>query len=239
MLEMTLCGGGTIVLEGPESRALQRVLAGCYLLEVENHRSVRTADARAGAWVLIGSQPLSSRVRALRAAGFKAWLCVVETASFKTEGEANLLDAGADCFWSEPVDPITVAARLRALLRHKSGTYAGDVVARADLRESERLLLVGENAYVMSPRELTVLKYLRDRAGRWVPRHQLLRDLFGAQKGHDPSIVRTHLSNIKKKLRGDQWILRTDRVAGVMFVASDAESGSPESKNGARPLHPG
>lgn len=220
MVEVRLCWGVAIVLEGVESPALRRVLAACQLLGVESQHGAPTADPRcAGVWVIIGGLRLSSRVRLLRAAGFTGWLCVVETVSFKSEGEVNLLDAGADCYHSEPVEPIILAARLRALLRHGSGGYAALGNAPARLRESERLLLVGENTYVLSPRELTLLKYLCDRAGSWVTRDQLLRDVFGAQTGHDPSIVRTHLSNIKKKLRSDQWVLRTDRVAGVMFVA--------------------
>lgn len=219
MVEVRLCGGTMIALEGPESPALRRVLAACQLLGVESQRATLTTDLRsAAALVLIDHERLSSRVRTIRAAGFTGWLCVVETLSFKAEGEAHLLDAGADCYTSEPFDPTNLAARLRALLRHGSGSYAANGGAPAHLCESERLLLVGENKYVMSPRELTLLKYLCDRAGTWVTRHQLLRDVFGAQTGHDPSIVRTHLSNIKKKLRGDDWILRTDRVAGVMFV---------------------
>lgn len=238
MIEVTTGGGEAIVLEGDESPTLRRVLAACQLLGVESQRSVPSADLRCAAvWVLLGGHRLSSRVRLLRASGFRGWLCVVETISFESEGEANLLDAGADGYSSEPVDPNTFAARLRALLRHGSGKYAAHGTAQAHLRESERLLLVGDNTYVMSPRELTLLKYLCDRAGSWVTRDQLLRDVFGAQKGHDPSIVRTHLSNIKKKLRSDHWILRSDRVAGVMFVAWDApaaQTDAPRQPEGAR-----
>jgi len=231
LLEVTLSGGSKIVLDGAESRTFRRMLAACHLLGVEHHRTVHAADAHAAAaWVLIGSQQLSTRVRLLRSAGFNGWLCVLETISLKSEGETNLLDAGADCYWSEPIEPTTIAARLRALLRHGLGTYARDGTTQAQLREAERLLLVGENTYVLSPRELTLLKYLHDRAGSWVTRHQLLRDLVGVHTGHDPSIVRTHLSNIKKKLRGDHWVLRTDRVAGVMFVAC-----GPESMSAGRP----
>jgi DNA-binding response OmpR family regulator len=230
LVEVTLSGGSTVVLEGAECPALRRLLAACHLLEVESHRAGCVTDVRAAeAWVLIGAQQLSARVRDLRASGFKAWLCVLETASLKSEGEANLLDAGADCYWSEPVDPLTVAARMRALLRHSSGAYTENGVSQASLLESERVLLVGGNTYVLSPREIGLLKYLRARAGTWVTRHQLLRDLFGAQTGHDPSIVRTHLANIKKKLRGDHWVLRTDRTAGVMFVACGVESPGAES----------
>lgn len=53
LVEVTLCGGSKVVLEGSELQALRRVLTACQLLGIDDQHTVRSADPRgASAWVL-------------------------------------------------------------------------------------------------------------------------------------------------------------------------------------------
>lgn len=120
------------------------------------------------------------------------------------------LPSGAEVVVDEP----HCAALLEVLAA--GGLLAG--ARRGELRDAEHALALGSITYVFSPREFEVVRYLWRYRGGWVSRGRLLRDVFGAHVSYDPSIVRMHILNIRRKLGADASVLRTDRAAGAMLA---------------------
>jgi two-component system response regulator TctD len=168
-------------------------------------------------WVLVDEPASVALVSELRAAGFRACVYVVSTTN-ATEVETKALEAGADGYSCAPIESSSLAARFRATLRNKSGKYRTTSPTKLSLRRQERVLFVGPHPYALTQRELALVDYLQIRAGQWVERDELLSALFGAQSGHDSSLLRTHIWNIRKKLGLHGELLRSDRLRGVMLV---------------------
>ena len=89
-----------------------------------------------------------------------------------------------------------------------------------ELRAATRLLVVRNKAVVRSSRELDLVRYLYERAGLWVSKEEFFREVFGTPLGYDSSLIRTHVSNIRRKLDEHAWVLRTNRELGVMLCGS-------------------
>ena len=229
---VTLLSNAEVLLEGELSRC-QDALAACQRLGIRSQRvcSIDTSSNHAFAaagpidlWLVIDARWAISRISEIRTVGFHGSIYVVGLANDGPELEAAILNAGADGYSPTGIDRDTLAARLRAMLRRESSAYLPANSTKVALRRRERLLIVGAKAYALTPREFTLLDYLRRRAGQWVPRDQLLHEVFGPQTGYDPSLARTHILRIRKKLVENSWLLRTDRLAGVMLVSAIEET---------------
>ncbi len=124
------------------------------------------------------------------------------------------LDAGADDYLVKPFDLEELAARIRALLRRKSGRagpqlehlgVALDPASRRVTREGEEVLL--------SPREFALLELLLERPGTILSRSQIEERLYGWGEEVESNAVEVHVHGLRRKL-GAQFILT---VRGVGY----------------------
>ena len=124
------------------------------------------------------------------------------------------LDAGADDYLVKPFDLEELAARIRALLRRKSGRagpqlehlgVALDPATRRVTREGEEVLL--------SPREFALLELLLERPGTILSRAQIEERLYGWGEEVESNAVEVHVHGLRRKL-GAQFILT---VRGVGY----------------------
>jgi DNA-binding response OmpR family regulator len=241
LTRVTLQTNAELLFEGTDGLCVREALAACQMLGIAAQRAihVNAAEARRSflahrheldMWILVALANATARVKELRAMGFAACVYVVDSADARSESEASVLDAGADGYSATPIEQSTLTARFRSTLRRKSGNYLARKTAKVQLQQHERVLLVGSTEYQLSPRELALIEYLQKRAGRWVRRNELTQDVFGAQNGYDSSLLRTHVLNIRKKLGTDAWLLRTDRLEGLMLaVGLEVVEGEKES----------
>jgi two-component system, OmpR family, response regulator QseB len=124
------------------------------------------------------------------------------------------LDAGADDYLIKPFDLDELAARIRALLRRKSGRPApviehlGVILDPASHRVTQRGAEVA-----LSPREFALLQLLMERPGTILSRGQLEERLYGWGEEVESNAVEVHIHGLRRKL-GAQFILN---VRGVGY----------------------
>jgi DNA-binding response OmpR family regulator len=128
---------------------------------------------------------------------------------------------------AKPLDVEALAGEVARLLASRSraaGTGALRVGEMVLDGAKQRLLLSGNAALPLTPTEFRLLHCLMVRAGDFVSAEDLLEEVWGYPRGTGgPEIVRAHVSNLRRKLRGagqDPQLLRTLPYRGYGFVAA-------------------
>jgi len=116
------------------------------------------------------------------------------------------LEAGADDYMPKPFDLRELELRVEALLRYRapaSGT-APILVGAVALDPQTGGARVGGKPLHLTPVEFSLLQYLCGHAGQVVSSERLLRDVWGYPPGTgEPSVVRMHVLNLRRKLEDD------------------------------------
>ena len=124
------------------------------------------------------------------------------------------LDAGADDYLVKPFDLDELAARIRALLRRKSGRPAPLLEHEGVVLDPAAHRVTQQGAEVaLSPRELALLQLLMERPGTILSRPQLEERLYGWGEEVESNAVEVHIHGLRRKL-GAQFILT---VRGVGY----------------------
>ncbi|MCM2411640.1 response regulator transcription factor [Streptomyces sp. RKAG290] len=154
---------------------------------------------------------------ALRAAGHEVPILML-TAKDGEYDEAEGLDTGADDYLTKPFSYVVLVARVRALLRRRSGS-ASPVVTVGALRmdTSARRVHLGEAEIVLTTKEFAVLEQLALRAGQVVSKAQILEHVWDFAYDGDPNIVEVYVSALRRKLGAAA--IRTVRGAGYRLEA--------------------
>ena len=112
--------------------------------------------------------------------------------------------SGGDDYMVKPYNLDVLSARVVALLRRQGLFGAGRIELPPlviDLR-SGRAALFGEDI-PLSPKELYLLAHLVSHAGQELSAEQLYRAVWGEPAGVYKNTVKTHIANLRKKLRLD------------------------------------
>jgi DNA-binding response OmpR family regulator len=139
------------------------------------------------------------RIRTAAITGTRSSILVV-LAAWDPQAAARLLEQAADDVVGPGVDPRELCARVQAILRRCRAERAAAADAELGLRRAERKLL----------------DYLRAHAGRIVSPQELMDHVFGGAHAPDTSLVRVHVSRLRKRL-GAETALRTVRGAGYVL----------------------
>jgi len=151
-------------------------------------------------------------LQALRGAG-SVMPVVIITARDAVTDRVSGLDSGADDYVVKPFDLAELAARIRALLRRRSGRaenriehlgVALDPAARTVTRDSEPLEL--------SAREFALLHALMEHPGRILSKAQLEDRLYGWGEEVESNVVEVYVHSLRRKLGAD--FIRTVRGVG-------------------------
>lgn len=132
--------------------------------------------------------------------------------------EAEALDTGADDFLSKPFSFVVLVARVRAVARRgsvprPSTLRVGDVVVDPATRE----VRVAEERIELTPREFSLLEALARRAPQVVTKHELLDEVWGADRDVDPNVVEVYVGYLRRKVGRD--LIETVRGAGYRVAA--------------------
>lgn len=139
---------------------------------------------------------------------------IILTARDAVSDRIQGLDAGADDYLVKPFDLDELAARIRALLRRKSGRTAPaiehlgvslDPVAHTVCRDGQDIPL--------SPREFALLQLLMERPGTILSRVRIEERLYGWGEEVESNAVEVHIHGLRRKLGAD-YILN---VRGVGY----------------------
>jgi two-component system response regulator QseB len=128
------------------------------------------------------------------------------------------LDNGADDYIVKPFDLDELAARLRAVVRRRSGRTdpvirVGDVTLEP---ASHRVTLRGKDV-ALSARELALLEALLDRRGAILSRSQLEERIYGWGEEVESNAVEVYVHALRRKLGAD--LVKTVRGVGYVIPA--------------------
>lgn len=127
------------------------------------------------------------------------------------------LDAGADDYLVKPFDLDELAARMRALLRRRSGRT--DPVIRHGrliLNPATREVVYADKPIALSAREFALLEALLNRPGAVLSREQLEEKVYGWGEEVESNTVEVYIHALRKKL-GQDFI---KNVRGVGYRVS-------------------
>lgn len=192
------------VVDGPA--ALQQVEAVAY-------------DAIVLDWMLPGMDGISV-CRTLRDRGVRTPILML-TARAEVGERILGLDAGADDYLTKPFDLGELLARVRALGRRAGAPTTLRLGPRV-IDVAARKVTIDGKGVDLTARELALLSYLVQHAGRAVSRTELLQKVWNTSFDPGSNVVEVHIRNLRDKL-GDHGKL-VETVRGVGYRAAAAPS---------------
>jgi two-component system, OmpR family, KDP operon response regulator KdpE len=146
---------------------------------------------------------------------------VVLSAVGEEDEKVRALDAGADDYITKPFGPRELVARLQAALR-RTAEDPGAPILTADGLELDLVAHVvrreGEDVH-LTPTEYGLLHVLMRDRGRLITARALLVEVWGQEYADDSRTLRTHLSNLRRKIDPDgrRRYIHTDPGVGYRF----------------------
>jgi two-component system, OmpR family, response regulator QseB len=121
-----------------------------------------------------------------------------DTISDKVAG----LDAGADDYLVKPFDLEELSARIRALSRRGS-EIRSSILTHGDLQinPATREVCYGDRPVSLTPKEYTILDYLLRHPQEIITKLVLLDKLWEFDRLSGEETVKTHLTNLRRKLK--------------------------------------
>jgi two-component system, OmpR family, response regulator QseB len=160
-----------------------------------------------------------SILREWRARGENVPVLIITARDAVTDRIAGL-DAGADDYLVKPFDLDELSARVRAVLRRRSGR--SDSVIRAgelEVDSAARTVRWKGREVALSAREYALLEALVSRPGAYLTRAQLEERLYGWDEEIASNAVEVHIHALRRKL--DPALIRTVRGMGYT-IAKDS-----------------
>jgi two-component system KDP operon response regulator KdpE len=147
---------------------------------------------------------------------------IVLSAVGEEDDKVRALQAGADDYVTKPFGPRELVARLEAVLR-RSAQAPDEPVLRAEGLEldlaAHEVRVAGEVVH-LTPKEFDLLATLMRHRGRLMTHRALLTEVWGRAYADDVGILRTHMSNLRRKIEppGAPRLLRTDAGVGYRLA---------------------
>jgi two-component system response regulator QseB len=132
---------------------------------------------------------------------------IILTARDAVENRVAGLDAGADDYLVKPFDLGELAARVRAMLRRRTG-QTNPLYTHGDLTlnpVSHEASVRGERLSLL-PREFSLLQALIEEPKRVFTRSELEEKLYGWGEEVGSNTIEVHVSNLRRKLGAEHIV---------------------------------
>lgn len=131
------------------------------------------------------------------------------------------LNKGADDYLVKPFEPSELVARIRAILRRRSGNIAnqleiGSLIFNADTRE----LLHHGTRIGLTPRETALIELLMSSGGKPVPKNRIVSTMSSWESDFSPNAVEIYILKLRKKLLDTGVSIVTVRGVGYLMEAT-------------------
>lgn len=200
-------------------------------LRVDHHQVETVLDGRQG-WerlntygydllVLDWNLPEMSGLdlcRRFRAAGGDLSILFL-TGRHKLEEKETGLDAGADDYLTKPFSVRELTARVRALLRRSAGAQSRQELKFRDIslnREHFRVTMDGNEIH-LNRKEFALLELFMGRPDSIFDVQTLLSLIWPEQEDATGETVRTHIKNLRKKMKGKKEAPIIDTIYGAGY----------------------
>ena len=162
-------------------------------------------------------------VQNVRAKGINIPILLL-TARDGLEDRVKGLDIGADDYLTKPFQLEELIARVKAVSRRidsSSNIKVENEIKFGDFKYSTNTETVTKKGVIVpiSRKELALLSYLLDNAGRVVPKTQLFEQVYSVDKGVDTNTLEVHMHNLRKKINMPN-LIQTIRGVGY-FIQKD------------------
>ncbi|MEO0342873.1 MAG: response regulator transcription factor [Pseudomonadota bacterium] len=148
---------------------------------------------------------------------------IVVTARSQVSDRVSILDLGADDYIVKPFDFDELEARIRAILRRKSGSRSNEVIL-GDIR-FDRLsgtLKSEEDEIELRNRELRLLEIFVDSTNVILSKAQLVDHLFSFDEEVSENAIEVYVARLRKHLGDNRVTIRTVRGVGYKLEIEDA-----------------
>lgn len=146
---------------------------------------------------------------------------IVAARKRRPELAVQMLEAGADDFVTLDITPRELRARLRAHVR-RAVQYAQiqqPVIRVGDMEidRDRRVVRIGHERIVLSPKEFALLEFLAMNADRVVRRQELLEKVWELPQGVKSRTLDVHMSRLRQKLTQASAPVCITTVPGVGY----------------------
>ncbi len=141
---------------------------------------------------------LCKRLRAKKSNALILMLTAKDTTSDKVIG----LDAGADDYLIKPFELEELAARIRALSRRTPEVKSSILThGKLQLEPNKNEVIYADNPIILTPKEYLILEYFLRHPQQVLTRAAILDKLWEIDKCSGEGTVKTHITNLRSKLR--------------------------------------
>ena len=141
------------------------------------------------------------------------------TAKNEIEDKVIGLDSGADDYLGKPFDVKELLARIRAMLRRKSGE-ADNILNFCDiaLNRSTFELSSAKESYRLSGKEFQMMEMLLVNQGKVISVEQFMEKIWGYESDTETNVVWTYISYLRKKLASLSAIVQIKAIRNIGYV---------------------
>ena len=231
--------------DGELKELVRGCLVGTREFQCDTAHWSRHSEFEALLLVDVSLRRLCGLVQAVRQRGFPLpLLCAGKVNQPDSVALALVIAAGADDYVAVPERLAEMPLRMMALIRHQSRTMMrASLVASvptptpivsargpgtADhepahpvevlLDIEQRTLSFGGTVVTLTSSEMRILHHLRSRNGEWVAASDLMNQVFGYGSCADSSLIRVHVSSLRKKLGAMAECLESRRTFGYRWL---------------------
>lgn len=150
---------------------------------------------------------------------------LVLTARLAVDDKIGALDFGADDYMVKPFDLGELEARVRAIIRRRSGE-SGVQLSSGNLQfdMATRLATIDGLPLSLTPREQLLLEIFMVNKGRVLEKDELVMRLFGLEADVGANAIELYVGRLRRKLAGAAFEIKTLRGLGYQALATGSGS---------------